>query len=162
MHKVLPAILATTIEEFEKKLSALTSFAKEIQIDITDGTFVDSHTIELIDIKELPVEIKFELHMMVADPLEYLPIIDQLGVKRIVFHNEIDLNTGEIIDKLKSDGFEVVLALNPDSAVSSIDQYIGKIDGVLLMAVEPGYGGQELIPSVLEKAKFLELRIQTF
>lgn len=158
MHKILPAILADTVEDFNQKLNVLSSFTKEIQIDITDGTFVNSKTIELIDIKDLPKDILFELHLMVSDPLEYLSNIKRLGIKRVVFHNEIDKSTMDVVDALKKEGLEVILALNPHSDIPTLKDYVPHVDGLLLMSVAPGFGGQELIPSVLEKAKILRAR----
>ncbi|HRY60026.1 MAG TPA: hypothetical protein P5096_01455 [Patescibacteria group bacterium] len=158
MKKILPAILASTIEEFSQKLSVLSSFSKEIQIDITDGTFVNSKTVELVEIKELPKDIEFELHLMVSDPLEYMSHIKRLGIKRVVFHNEIDKSTMEVVDALKKEGITVVLALNPHSDIPTLKDYVPHVDGLLLMSVAPGFGGQELIPSVLEKAKILRSR----
>lgn len=158
MRKIIPAILANTIDDFNQKLSVLSSFSKEIQIDIADGAFVNSKTFELIDIKELPKDIVFELHLMVSDPLEYLSNIKRLGIKRVVFHNEIDKSTMDVVEALKKEGIEVILALNPHSDIPTLQDYVAHVDGLLLMSVAPGFGGQELIPSVLEKAKILRAR----
>ena len=155
MRKIIPTILAENLEDFNAKLSKLVDFSDEIQIDITDGEFTSSKTVELIDIKELPSNKTFEAHLMVADPLDYIFHCKRLGIKRIIFHDEVEANTAEVINKIKSEGFEVFIALNPDTQLSQLTPHIPNVDGVLLMSVDPGYGGQELLPGSIVKIKKL-------
>jgi len=154
--KIIPAILAGSKFEFEEKLAKVSSFAKEIQIDITDGYFTENKTLELLELEKLPEGIIFELHLMVNDPLDYLGHAKRLGIKRIIFHDEVEEDTTSLIEKIKKESFEVFLAINPETELSSLEKHIPNIDGVLIMSVEPGYNGQELIMESLGRAKLLK------
>jgi len=153
--KIIPAILATNIADFKEKYELLSSFSDEIQIDIADGEFVDNKTVTLEEIENLEKDKIYEIHLMVNNPLEYLEECRRLAVKRIAFHSEIKSDLEKIINKIKKHNFEVVLALNPETKIIDIEMYIKDVDRILLMSVEPGFGGQKLIKSVLDKAKRL-------
>jgi ribulose-phosphate 3-epimerase len=155
MKLIIPAIYALDIDEFNKKLSGVLGFADLIQIDIMDGAFVEEESFELIDLKELPSGKMFELHLMVAYPREYLSHITRLGIKKVIFHDEIEEETEDVIDTFKKEGLEVFVALNPETEPAKIEYLAPKIDGVMLMSVEPGRGGQEFIPATLEKARYI-------
>jgi len=155
MHKIIPAILAATIEDFSSKLDKLISFSDEFQIDIMDGEFVQEESFDITELKELPMGKSFEFHLMVAHPLEYIDNLKRLNVKKVIFHDEIDEDTLAAINGFKKEGFTVFLATNPMSEPNKIEPYISQVDGIMLMSVEPGKTGQKLIPSVLVKAKYL-------
>jgi len=155
MKKVIPVILATNISDFKEKINLLASFSSEIQIDIADGEFVNNKTIMLEEIKELPEDKLYEAHLMVKNPLEYLEECARLNIKRIVIHSEISEELVGIVEKIKERGFEIILALNPETNIVNVDLYAKDLDGVLLLSVEPGFGGQKFITKVLDKAKKL-------
>ena len=155
MYKVIPAILATNIADFKEKHELLSSFSDEIQIDIADGEFVDNKTVTLEEIENLKEDKIYEIHLMVSNPLEYLEECQRLKIKRAAFHSEIKSDVEEVINKIKKYNFEVVLAVNPETKITDIEMHIRNIDRILLMSVEPGFGGQKLIRSVLGKAKKL-------
>ena len=151
MHKITPVILANNIEEFQEKLEALASFSNTLQIDIADGEFVENKTIGLEEIKNLPSDKEIEVHLMVKAPSEYLEECKRLGAKRAIFHVEAG-NVDNNVSKFKEKGLEVFLAINPETNIADLDMFVKNIDGVLLMSVNPGLGGQKLIEAVLEKA----------
>mgnify|MGYP000318421453 CR=1 FL=1 len=153
--KIIPAILATTIEEFNEKLNHLLSFSNEIQIDVMDGAFVKESSFDLFELNSLPEDKKFECHLMVAHPLEYINHMKRLGIKKVVFHDEIDEDTETAIEGYKKEGFEVFLAINPETEPGVIEKYISIVGGIMLMSVEPGKSGQEFIHSSLVKARYL-------
>ncbi len=154
-RKIIPVILADDIKDFKEKHEVISSFSDEIQIDIVDGEFVDNKTVTLEEINELDEDKIYEAHLMVKNPLEYLGECRRLGIKRIAFHSEIEGDLEKIIDKIKDQGFEIVLAINPETNIADMDMYAKKINRVLLLSVEPGFGGQKMISGVLDKAKKL-------
>lgn len=158
MKKIIPAVLANTIEELSDKLSKISSFSDEIQIDIMDGAFVIEKSFDLVDLKELPSGKDYEIHLMVAHPLEYMGHMKRLNIKKVIFHDEIDEDTLTDIEKFKAEGLVVFLAINPETEPEKIEKYIPKIDGVMLMSVEPGKGGQELIHYVLGQVRYLRAK----
>lgn len=175
--KIIPAILAKNSEEFQNKLSILDDHAEEVQIDIMDGQFVPEKT------SQNPVEaakhnLKYELHLMVEDPEaeierwaplppapSHLPRVKSRGqgmglVTRAIIHAEIKKPLKPIIEKIKSLGWAVGLALNPETSHESIDEFIHLLDTVLVMTVHPGASGQDFAEAVVPNhllAKITEL-----
>lgn len=155
MRKIIPAILAKDLDEFNQKLNKAVQFFNEIQIDIIEDAFADNKTIELIDIPSLPADKEYQMHLMVTDPVEYLFHCRRLGVKTVVFHNEIEKDTAEIIETIREQDFNIFLAVAPDSDLETFEKYIKLVDGILLMGVTPGFTGQQFEPKILNKIKDL-------
>lgn len=153
--KIIPAILAFDLIEFETKLAAV-AFAPEVQIDIMDGVLVENTTVQLQDIASLPDTIQFEVHLMVADPLRYLPECARLGIQRVALHAEIEWDLAGIVRKYKEAGIRVLIALSPETSVEVLHGLIQEIDGVLLMSVHPGFGGQTFMAEVLAKVSLIQ------
>ncbi|MFA7308788.1 MAG: ribulose-phosphate 3-epimerase [Patescibacteria group bacterium] len=154
MHSI-PAILAFSSAEFESKLQLALSLTDEVQIDIMDGQFVENTTIQLADIVSLPKSGIYEAHLMVVDPVAVMPEIVRLEITRVVVHIESD-NVAVAIERYKHRGIAVYLGINPGTGVEKLHPYITQIDGVLVMTVIPGFGGQELIPEALDKVRVLK------
>ena len=150
---IVPALLATTRETFEEKLAMLASFAPVIQIDIADGTLVQNTTIALSDITALPLDVVYEVHLMVDNPMQYIAECERLGIHRIIIHHESKDDIIRAINVVHGKGMEVVVALNPGTPIDVVPAYINVVDGILLMSVNPGFSGAPFIPAVLEKAR---------
>jgi len=158
MKKIVPAILAKDLAEFKKKLTKATSFFDEIQIDIIDGDFANNKTVELVDIPSLKAGKNYQAHLMVADPADYLTNCKRLGIQTVIFHNEIDEDITETIEKIRGQDLNVFLASAPESEIETFEKYIPLVDGILLMGGEPGFMGQEFQPRVLDKIKALRAK----
>jgi ribulose-phosphate 3-epimerase len=88
---------------------------------------------------------------MVVDPLSWLGPFKKLGSERIIYHFEIDTDHTKIIESIKSEGFQVGIAVNPPTKIEEFEKFIGLIDSVLFMSVNPGFYGAAFIPEVLDK-----------
>jgi ribulose-phosphate 3-epimerase len=155
MHKIIPAILAKNLKEFDRKISKVSKFFDEIQIDIIEDSFANNATVELVNISSLPKDRNYQVHLMVTDPVGYLFHCKRLGAKTIIFHNEIEKDTGEIIEKIREQDFNIFLGIAPESGIETFEKYIKLVDGVLLMGVKPGFSGQSFQPNILNKIKEL-------
>jgi ribulose-phosphate 3-epimerase len=153
---IIPAILATSEDEYREKLAKISSapeFAGGwVQIDIVDGKFAQNTTVGVEVIGKYPTPLQREVHLMVVDPLNWIDQLAEIGIQRIVFPVESE-KIGEVIGKIKSKGLGVGLSINPETPVAKIGQFADTIDTVLLLSVDPGFGGQEFIPETLEKIK---------
>lgn len=154
-RKIIPAILAEDLASFEQKIELAKKVSDHIQFDIADGDFVRGKTLEFLEIKSLPAGVFFEVHLMVGDPENYFGFCKDLAIKRVIFHHEIERDNVPVIEKIKSIGAEVFLALSPETDIKEFDQYRSLVDGVLVMAVEPGASGQELEIMTFEKVRML-------
>lgn len=133
-----------------------------LHLDIMDGKFVENKTFSYEECLEINLanEIPLDVHLMVNNPLKYINQFINLSPKIITFHVEND-NIGENITIIKSNNISVGLAINPTTDIEKIIPYLDKIDLVLVMSVEPGYGGQVFNENVLSKIDFLKnLRIK--
>lgn len=155
MKKIIPAVLAKDLDEFKQKLDKAASFFDEVQIDIIEDAFANNETVELVNIPSLIPGKEYQMHLMVTDPVDYLFHCKRLGAKTIVFHNEIEKDTKEIIEKIRAQDFNIFLAIAPESELESFEKFISLVDGILLMGVRPGFTGQEFEPKVLDKLKDL-------
>ena len=133
--------LQETIEEINQ------TDADYIHVDIMDGIFVENKTLSIDDVLELANYAKkpLDIHLMVDNPVEYIEAFKNLNVAYITIHEELDKDKDELIDLIHSYGLKAGLAINPETNVEDIGKYISKVEYVLIMGVNPGYGGQELI-----------------
>src|SRR3989338_8589870 len=141
-HEIIPAILVKDPLEFKEKLAILDGQAPMAQLDIMDGCFVSNATFED------PVEaarhtLKYELHLMAEDPEAILEKWkDVKGVVRVIVHAEIEKSLAPLIDYIKGRGWQVGIAINPETPWQNVDALIPKLDTVLVMTVHPGKSGQ--------------------
>ncbi|MBQ2872640.1 MAG: ribulose-phosphate 3-epimerase [Bacilli bacterium] len=156
MIKISPSILASKDRiESIKKLN--NTNADYLHIDTMDGLFVPNTQMPLEEILELEKHSKLplDIHLMVEDPEKYINYLENKNIEYITIHIEIDKDIDYLINKIKSLNYKVGLSIKPNTEVSKLIPYLDKIDLVLIMSVEPGFGGQEFMPDSLEKAKYL-------
>jgi len=153
--KIIPAILTNKREDLEDKLKNLTGLVDWIQIDIIDDKFVKNNSIQLKDLSKVN-DIKnfnLEAHLMVENPEKYFIACQNAGIKRVIFHVEAIDNVHDTLKKAEAFSFQKGIALNPETHIKKMYPYLGNIDVVLLMGVNPGFQGQKFIPSTLNKIK---------
>ncbi len=148
---VVPAILTDDPLALEKMLRQSESFTDYVQIDIMDGKFVPSQSITWEHISGLPIKLKWEAHLMVVHPEEYLDGFKQAGAGKIVFHHEATASPQKVISRIRSLELGAGLAINPETPVSAIASCVSEIDSVLLLTVTPGFYGSKFIPEVMDK-----------
>ena len=156
MIKISPSILSSNNRiESIKKLN--NTNADYLHIDTMDGIFVPNTQMPIEEILELEKNsnIPLDIHLMVNNPEEYIGKLANKNIECITIHIEIDKNIDDLINKIKSLGYKVGLSLKPNTKVSTLLPFLDKIDLVLIMSVEPGFGGQQFMPNSLNKAKEL-------
>ncbi len=160
MVQVIPTIIAQNYQEIEEKINQIQEYVNWAQLDIMDGKFVANSTWpysfgEIKELKNLKTDLKLEAHLMVEQPEEIIDEWIDLGINRLIFHYESTQQHLEIIQKIKEAGLKAGLAINPKTPLELIDNLISKLDLVLIMTVNPGKGGQKLIPETISKIKSL-------
>ena len=133
------------------------SIADYVHVDLMDGLYVPNKNFTILDLLDTLSKITkpLDIHLMVKNPEDYLDYLIKFDPKIITFHLDATDKPIEVIKKIKENNIQVGIAINPNEDIKILNDYIDLIDYVLLMSVYPGKGGQEFIPSVLEKVRLL-------
>ncbi len=142
-------ILGQQIEEADK------AGAEYIHIDVMDGIFVPSISYGMPVIKSIRKTTKkvFDVHIMITDPIRFIEEFAKCGADIITFHYESTDDPMAVIDKIHSLGIKAGISIKPGTAVDVLEPYLDKVDMILVMTVEPGFGGQSFIPESIERVK---------
>ena len=157
--KISPSILSADFSQLGNEIKRLEEGGADmIHVDVMDGHFVPNLTIGPPVIKALKkyCSIKFDVHLMIAPVHRYIQAYSDAGADIITIHPEATDNLENSILKIKSLNKKVGVSLNPESKIDLIRDYLDKIDLVLIMSVNPGFGGQKFMPEVLNKVKQLK------
>lgn len=156
---VAPSILSANFGELAKEIKAVCEAGADlIHIDVMDGHFVPNLTIGPLVVEAVAKASTkpLDIHLMVENVPFFVDLFLPLKPKFISFHIEEEKYPLRLIDHIRKNGVNPAIVLNPHTPVSSLKHIIDEVDMVLLMSVNPGFGGQKFIPSVLSKA--MELR----
>ncbi len=157
--QISPSILSADFSQLGVEIKRLEEGGADmIHVDVMDGHFVPNLTIGPPVIKALrkQCDLKFDVHLMISPVHKYIESYADAGADIITIHPEATDNLEASILKIKELKKKVGVSLNPESKIDLIRNYLDKIDLILIMSVNPGFGGQKFIPKVLEKIKELK------
>ena len=153
MKEIIPAILAADTKELKHTLKNLKGLTPWVHIDIMDGKFVPHESIAVSELGNTAHNFKLEMHLMVEKPENYFSDCDSIKAERVIFHAEASKNIGKTLKSANAFAYERGVALNPETPVAVLHDYINEINEVLVMGVVPGKQAQGFIASALSKVK---------
>jgi len=156
--KIAPSILSADFSSLGQDIRAAEEAGADlIHIDVMDGVFVPNITIGplVVDAVRPLTSLMLDVHLMIVEPDRYIARFAEAGADTISVHAEACIHLHRTVQEIKGCGVRAGVALNPATPLSCIEYVLGDIDMVLIMSVNPGFGGQAFIPSVLEKIRRL-------
>ena len=157
--QISPSILSADFSQLGNEIKRLEEGGADlIHVDVMDGHFVPNLTIGPPVIKSLKKKcsLKFDVHLMISPVHKYIEIFSNAGADIITIHPEATEDLAASISKIKELGKKAGVSLNPETEVDVIKNYLSQIDLVLIMSVNPGFGGQKFMPEVLDKIRELK------
>jgi len=152
--KLAPSILSADFSRLGEQVAAATEAGADyIHIDVMDGRFVPNITIGAPVVKALRpwTNLPFDVHLMVEDPLSQIPHFAEAGADIITVHAEVCPHLHRAVQRMKELKVKAGIALNPGTSLAMLDEVLPSLDLVLLMTVNPGFGGQPFIEEVVDK-----------
>ena len=156
---VSPSILSADFANLEADIKKVEPFVPWLHIDVMDGHFVPNISIGVPVVKSIRkvTNLFLDTHLMIENPIKYVDAFKDAGSDLITFHYEATLDkTQEVIDKIKSAGLKAGLSIKPKTNPEEIKEYINQVDLVLIMTVEPGFGGQKFMEDCAKKIEVIK------
>jgi ribulose-phosphate 3-epimerase len=158
MTEILPSILSADFAHLGEQVAALEQAGcRMLHVDVMDGHFVPNLTIGPPVVASLrkTTRLKLDVHLMITDPDRYAPLFIEAGADQVSVHQEACPHLDRTVKMIQGLGVRAGVVLNPATPVATLDEALGIVDYVLIMSVNPGFGGQKFIPYTLDKVRRL-------
>lgn len=159
---VSASVLSADMLNLKSEISKITDAGVDmLHFDVMDGIFVPNITYGLPVLEQVrkATDITLDVHLMITDPIKYVGRFAQCGADIISFHIESKSNTLETVKAIKSAGAKAAIAIKPDTPIENVYEYLPYLDMVLVMTVEPGFGGQGFIYDTVKKISAVKNKI---
>ncbi|HEX15590.1 MAG: ribulose-phosphate 3-epimerase [Deltaproteobacteria bacterium] len=159
MRKIAPSILSADLANLASEVQEVAEAGADwIHVDVMDGHFVPNITVGIPVVKSLRniTSLPLDVHLMIENPEAYVSDFARAGADLLTVHVEACPHLHRVVSQIKELGVRAGVALNPATPLSSLEEIVEEVDMVLVMSVNPGFGGQEFIPQSLDKIRRLK------
>ena len=158
MVQILPSILSADFANLARDIAVVEPACQMLHVDVMDGHFVPNITIGVPVVEALrkATKLKLDCHLMISDPDTYAPLFIEAGADLVSVHYEATAHLDRTLNHIKSHGAKAGVVLNPGTPVEVLEDVLHVVDYVLIMSVNPGFGGQQFIPNALRKIRRLD------
>jgi ribulose-phosphate 3-epimerase len=161
MIEILPSILSADFARLGEQIGEVErAGCRIVHLDVMDGHFVPNLTIgpPVVESLRKVTRMEFNVHLMIDDPDRYAPVFIQAGSDHVLVHQEVCPHLDRTLRMIRSEGARAGVVINPSTPVAMLDEVLDLVDSVLVMSVNPGFGGQQFIPNALNKVRQLAAR----
>lgn len=164
MRKISPSILSCDFSKMKEDIDTIANDVEYLHIDVMDGIFVNNISFGIPVVKALRphYSIIFDTHLMIINPLKYINQFAKAGSDIITFHLESNDNAMDVIDLIHKNNVKAGISIKPATPVEDLIPYLDKVELILVMSVEPGFGGQKFDPNALSKISWLKEQKETY
>ena len=158
MVEILPSILSADFSRLGEQVEAVEAAGcRMVHLDVMDGHFVPNLTIgpPVVESLRKITKMTFDVHLMIEDPDRYAPVFIQAGANQVSVHQEVCRHLDRTVRMIQSEGALAGVVINPATPVAMLDEIVAVADYILVMSVNPGFGGQRFIANSLEKIREL-------
>jgi len=149
--KISPSILSADFGRLNEEIKTIEKFADVIHVDVMDGHFVPNITIGAPVVKWIKTKLPLNCHLMIEHPENFIDAFAKAGAETIVVHQEVCPHLNKVIQQIKDAGCRAGVSINPGTPMEVLEEVLEDLDEVLIMSVNPGFGGQSFIESALGK-----------
>jgi ribulose-phosphate 3-epimerase len=163
MTKISPSVLASDLSNLASEVAEIAAAGADmVHLDVMDGVFVTNMSFGMPIIESLrkKSDMVFDVHLMITKPEKYAKRFIDAGADILTFHLEACEDSAALLDEIRSCGVKSALSIKPATPAEAVFPYLEKCDMILVMTVEPGYGGQSFMPDMLEKVRKIRAEIK--